>query len=252
MEAINGGTTAPAAFTGSPAVPAPTITFSSVAARRPAAEAGFCARTAALGPRFRVRRPDPPVPPARSRDAALPPGGFALCGDAGDGRDLWPRHHRHAARKDGRRRPTARSGQGGLCGSPTACGEGHRPLGPSRRGPVGIYGGGPAFDYDFGALQTGLDLYRNEYENGQRDNAGLYLAVGQGSAEVEHNLLGRTFKGGEDDFDAVSVGGYWTRFGENNWYLDGVVQGTWYDMDMTGGVWPARRRDQRLWFRRLA
>ena len=101
--------------------------------------------------------------------------------------------------------------------------------------PVGIYGrDGPAFDYDFGAIQTGLDLYRNEYANGQRDNAGLYLAVGRGSADVEHNLLGRTFKGGEDDFDAVSVGGYWTHFGENNWYLDGVVQGTWYDMDMTG------------------
>ena len=44
---------------------------------------------------------------------------------------------------------------------------------------------------------------------------------------------GRTFKGGEDDFNAGSVGGYWTHFGENNWYLDGVVQGTWYDMDMT-------------------
>ena len=70
--------------------------------------------------------------------------------------------------------------------------------------------------------------------NGQRDNAGLYLAVGRGSADVEHHLLGRTFKGGEDDFDAVSVGGYWTHFGQNNWYLDGVVHGTWYDMDMTG------------------
>ena len=101
--------------------------------------------------------------------------------------------------------------------------------------PVGIFGrDGPAFDYDFGAIQTGLDLYRNEYENGQRDNAGLYLAVGRGHADVEHNLLGRTFKGGEDDFDAVSVGGYWTRFGQNNWYLDGVVQGTWYDMEMSG------------------
>ena len=90
---------------------------------------------------------------------------------------------------------------------------------------VGIFGrDGPAFDYDFGAIQTGMDFYRNEYENGQRDNAGLYVAFGQGNADVEHNLLGRTFKGGEDDFNAVSVGGYWTRFGENNWYLDGVCR----------------------------
>ena len=96
-------------------------------------------------------------------------------------------------------------------------------------------GGGPSFDYDFGALQTGLDLYRNEYANGQRDNAGLYFALGRAHADVDHTLLGRTFNGGKDSFDAVSVGGYWTRFGQNNWYLDGVVQGTWYeDIDMTG------------------
>nr|WP_280139064.1 autotransporter outer membrane beta-barrel domain-containing protein [Phyllobacterium sp. CL33Tsu] len=100
--------------------------------------------------------------------------------------------------------------------------------------PIGIYGrSGPAFDYDFGAVQTGLDLYRNEYANGQRDNAGLYVAVGRANADVEHNLLGRTFKGGEDKFNAVTVGGYWTRFGESDWYVDGVLQGTWYDMDMT-------------------
>jgi outer membrane autotransporter protein len=102
--------------------------------------------------------------------------------------------------------------------------------------PAGILGGGgPEFDYDFGALQTGLDLYRSEYANGQRDNAGLYIAFGRANADVQHNILGRTFKGGENDFDAVSVGGYWTRFGANNWYLDGVLQGTWYeDMTMTG------------------
>jgi outer membrane autotransporter protein len=51
---------------------------------------------------------------------------------------------------------------------------------------------------------------------------------------VQHTLLGRSFKGGEDKFDAFSVGAYWTRFGRNNWYLDGVVQGTWYDISMTG------------------
>ena len=50
---------------------------------------------------------------------------------------------------------------------------------------------------------------------------------------MEHNLLGRTFKAGEDDFRAGSVATTWTHFGENNWYLDGVVQGTWYDMQMT-------------------
>ena len=101
--------------------------------------------------------------------------------------------------------------------------------------PIGIYGSeGPSFDYDFGALQAGLDLYRSDLSNGARDNAGLYLAVGHGKVDVEHNLLGRTFSAGTDKFNAYSVGGYWTRFGERNWYLDGVVQGTWYDIDMSG------------------
>ena len=101
--------------------------------------------------------------------------------------------------------------------------------------PIGIYGSeGPSFDYDFGALQAGLDLYRSDLSNGARDNAGFYLAVGHGKVDVEHNLLGRTFSAGTDKFNAYSVGGYWTRFGERNWYLDGVVQGTWYDIDMSG------------------
>ena len=64
-------------------------------------------------------------------------------------------------------------------------------------------------------MQTRLALYRN-VRDGQRDNAGLYVAVGRGSADVEHNLLGSTFKAGKDNFEAVTIGGYWTRLGENN------------------------------------
>ena len=32
----------------------------------------------------------------------------------------------------------------------------------------------------------------------------------------------------------MSVGGYWTHFGPSDWYLDGVLQATWYDVTMTG------------------
>ena len=97
--------------------------------------------------------------------------------------------------------------------------------------PRGIYGlSGPEFDYRFGALQTGLDVYRKENDNGTIDHAGLYFAFGHGEVDVQHNLLGRQFKGGTDSFDAGTIGGYWTRFWENNAYLDGVVQGTWYDV----------------------
>ena len=33
---------------------------------------------------------------------------------------------------------------------------------------------------------------------------------------------------GSIKLDAVSVGGYWTHVGPCGWYLDGVLQGTWY------------------------
>ena len=94
------------------------------------------------------------------------------------------------------------------------------------------------FDYGFGALQAGLDLYRAEGQDGSRDNAGLYAAFGHGEVDVEHNLLGLiTIKGGEDKFDAWSLGGYWTHFGPSDWYLDGVSRRTWYDAhdDRTAG-----------------
>ena len=100
--------------------------------------------------------------------------------------------------------------------------------------PFGIYRGGPEFDYSFGALQTGMDIYGKEYEGGARDHAGLYVAFGHGELDVTHNLFGRfTIDAGTDSFNAFTLGGYWTRFGENDWYLDGVVQGTWYDMTMS-------------------
>jgi outer membrane autotransporter protein len=96
----------------------------------------------------------------------------------------------------------------------------------------GIYGGAPTFDFSFYALQLGQDLYREERENGDRDHAGVYVAFGRGTGDVEHNLLGRTTSAGENSFDAISLGGYWTRFGTEGWYLDGVLQATWYDIDV--------------------
>ena len=100
--------------------------------------------------------------------------------------------------------------------------------------PIGIYGeDGPAFDYRYGAMQFGLDLHRKDLDDGRRDNAGIYFALGGADADVEHSLLGHNFAAGDDSFTAFSVGGYWTRFGANNWYLDGVLQATWYNMEMT-------------------
>ncbi|CDZ68136.1 Autotransporter [Neorhizobium galegae bv. orientalis] len=95
--------------------------------------------------------------------------------------------------------------------------------------PRGIYDGAPAYDYRFGAIQGGLDFYRNE-KDGITDHAGMYLAYGHGVMDVTQNRLTTTRNAGQSTFNAFSVGGYWTRFGENGWYLDGVLQGTWYDV----------------------
>ncbi|WP_371094514.1 autotransporter outer membrane beta-barrel domain-containing protein [Sinorhizobium sp. CB9] len=96
--------------------------------------------------------------------------------------------------------------------------------------PLGIYGGGPEFDYAFGGLQAGKDFYATEHQGGSRDHAGAYLAFGHGEMDVTHNLLGFEFDGGNDRFNAVSVGGYWTHFGATDWYLDAVAQATYYNM----------------------
>jgi outer membrane autotransporter protein len=35
---------------------------------------------------------------------------------------------------------------------------------------------------------------------------------------------------GHDRFNAYTVGGYWTHYGAWGWYLDGILQGTFYDV----------------------
>ncbi|WP_244421444.1 autotransporter outer membrane beta-barrel domain-containing protein [Allomesorhizobium alhagi] len=99
-------------------------------------------------------------------------------------------------------------------------------------GELGIYGdGGPSYDYDIFAIQTGMDIYRAEHTDGSFDNAGVYFAYGHTSADVTH--FDKT-DAGSDRLNGWTVGGYWTHFGATGWYLDGVVQGTWYDIEASG------------------
>lgn len=91
------------------------------------------------------------------------------------------------------------------------------------------------YDLTFGALQLGLDLRREVNDNGQRDRAGLYAAFGHADATVHHlRGDGSTIKAGDTRFDAYTLGGYWTRTGVEGWYVDGVLQATWYDIEMSG------------------
>jgi outer membrane autotransporter protein len=90
----------------------------------------------------------------------------------------------------------------------------------------GVTGVGASFTHDFYAMQGGIDLYRDKLLDGHRVFGGVYGAIGRGEGEVTH------FDGapaGDNSFNAYTLGGYWTHFGPQNWYLDAILQVTWYD-----------------------
>ncbi|WP_280994706.1 autotransporter outer membrane beta-barrel domain-containing protein [Ochrobactrum sp. 19YEA23] len=88
---------------------------------------------------------------------------------------------------------------------------------------------------DLTGFQTGLDILRRTTDSGHRDHTGLYFAYSnynsssvRGFAEGIQNLAV-----GELTLKGPSLGAYWTHFGPTGWYLDAVVQGSWYDVDAT-------------------
>ncbi|KRE17271.1 hypothetical protein ASE66_30720 [Bosea sp. Root483D1] len=95
-------------------------------------------------------------------------------------------------------------------------------------GPWGVYRNGPNFNYSIYALQAGLDLYRAINADGSRDHAGVYGAIGRLEGDVTHF---NGIKAGKNTIDGYSLGAYWTHFGASGWYLDGVVQGTWFEAE---------------------
>lgn len=94
---------------------------------------------------------------------------------------------------------------------------------------------GPDYDYTFGGLQAGLDLYAREQADGTLDKAGIYVGYGQISSNVSgpfgQNGVKVIGKAGGVDMDAYTIGGYWTHHAASGWYTDAVVQGTWYSAD---------------------
>jgi outer membrane autotransporter protein len=86
--------------------------------------------------------------------------------------------------------------------------------------------GGPHFDYSFMAVQGGMDFWRRTHPDGSRDHAGAYFAIGTDHGNVAHF----DDKHGDSDFSAYTLGGYWTHFGPSGWYVDVILQGTYYDI----------------------
>jgi len=90
---------------------------------------------------------------------------------------------------------------------------------------------GLILDYDLFAVQGGIDLYYAEGPNRESDRAGIYGAIGTGSGDS--SAFGLSV--GSNDLNAYTIGGYWTHYGRQGWYLDGVLQSTWYDVDADSG-----------------
>jgi outer membrane autotransporter protein len=92
----------------------------------------------------------------------------------------------------------------------------------------------PSASGNLWGLQVGVDLLRGSLIAGHYERAGVYGAFGELNSDV-HGLvtnpeatdysLGHT---GSIFLNAISAGGYWTHVGPGGWYLDGVLQGTWY------------------------
>jgi outer membrane autotransporter protein len=86
-----------------------------------------------------------------------------------------------------------------------------------------------------GGFQGGVDLWRGSLLPGHRDAAGVYLAFANSAIAVDGLVTNAAATGyaqsrtGTLGLNAYASGGYWTHYGPGGWYLDAVVQGTYYN-----------------------
>ena len=92
----------------------------------------------------------------------------------------------------------------------------------------------PRADGNLGGFQGGIDLLRGSLIAGHYERMGLYGAYGDVNADVNGLVTNPAATAyilthtGSMNLDAWSAGGYWTHVGPGGWYLDAVLQGTWY------------------------
>ena len=90
-----------------------------------------------------------------------------------------------------------------------------------------------------GGFQGGLDLWRGSFLPGHRDAAGVYFAYGHSDLGVNGLVTNSAASGyvlthtGTVNLNAYSTGAYWTHYGPSGWYIDAVLQGTYYNGDAT-------------------
>lgn len=92
---------------------------------------------------------------------------------------------------------------------------------------------GPNLSYNYGFLQTGLDLLAHETASGGSQFFGAFIALGQSSAQTSTSNRGRT---GQLGMNAYSFGLYATRFEQSGLYADGLLQVTRFDQVQANSV----------------
>ena len=86
-----------------------------------------------------------------------------------------------------------------------------------------------------GGFQGGVDLLRSSFLPGHRDVAGVYIAFANSDINVNGLVTNAAATGyvqthtGTLGLNGYSAGGYWTHYGPSGWYLDLVLQGTYYN-----------------------
>jgi outer membrane autotransporter protein len=84
-------------------------------------------------------------------------------------------------------------------------------------------------------FQSGIDLWRGEWVPGHRDAAGIYFAYANANVDVSGLVTNEAATGyvlrktGSLNLDAWSGAAYWTHYGPGDWYLDAVAQATHYE-----------------------
>ena len=92
----------------------------------------------------------------------------------------------------------------------------------------------PRASGNMGGFQGGIDLLRGSLIAGHYERAGLYGAYGDVNADVDGLVTNPAATAyvlthtGSMNLNSWSAGGYWTHVGPGGWYLDAVLQGTWY------------------------
>jgi outer membrane autotransporter protein len=92
---------------------------------------------------------------------------------------------------------------------------------------------GPSYDFGLAGVEVGVDLVKNETDRGARDVAGVFVGGGSANASVNGVYGGDA---GNATLNAYSLGAYWTRLAPTGWYIDTVVQGTFYGQANTAST----------------